>query len=504
MSESNSTNGVRAAAYYRMSDDKQENSIDRQKSQVVPYMQKRGYVTVRAYEDQGIAGDVFDRRPAFQQLLKDARAGLFSAIVVDESERLSRQEPVNFIAQIVKPLMDAGVTLDSVAEGPQNWDDLAHLILATVRQDKASGEVKNLSRRVLSECARLAGAGSFLVGAPPYGYLIEYVTEERPGKPPVVRPLGLKPDPRTAHVVTWLFERYARGGVSLTDLAKELNERKSPPPAGKGGTPRKGPPSWTPNAVRSILRNPRYTGALTWNRRTASKYHRLHEGKLERKPRKKEGFSDSVNDRADWKIAPDRHKALVTQDVFERVQSRLKANKGGRGPRLGDYLFSGLVTCSHCGRRLYGAYVQGKALYRCRKYDHKGQEVCGYMVASESVLISAFIKAIQKQFLDRGAREALAAEIARQEAAEKSPNLLDSLRKQIADLEANIAHGNGNLLLPPDRIMGAVTQLRAWETERDRLREDLAARERSQPTQDLAEIVAACESVLWRLREALT
>jgi hypothetical protein len=40
MPSSHSTNGdlVDAAVYYRMSDDKQENSIDRQRSQVQPYL----------------------------------------------------------------------------------------------------------------------------------------------------------------------------------------------------------------------------------------------------------------------------------------------------------------------------------------------------------------------------------------------------------------------------------------------------------------------------------
>src|SRR4051794_19551360 len=95
------TNGtVRAAAYYRMSTPKQKDSIERQQSQVRPYVGKSDqngtphYVLVQEYADLAIAGDVFERRPDFQRLLKDAKAGLFSVIVVDEWSRLSRQEPV--------------------------------------------------------------------------------------------------------------------------------------------------------------------------------------------------------------------------------------------------------------------------------------------------------------------------------------------------------------------------------------------------------------------------
>src|SRR5260370_27619010 len=129
MSEKHSSNGnVRAAAYYRMSTIRQEDSIERQESQVRPHaaeLDKDGnarYVLVQEYTDRAIAGDVFERRPAFQRLLKDAKAGLFSVIVSDEWSRLSRQDPVDFIASVVKPLKDAGVTLDTWAEGPQKWD----------------------------------------------------------------------------------------------------------------------------------------------------------------------------------------------------------------------------------------------------------------------------------------------------------------------------------------------------------------------------------------------
>src|SRR5262249_37552350 len=151
------------------------------------------------YADRAVAGDVFDRRPDFQQLLRDARAGLFEVILVDEWSRLSRQEPVDFIASVVKPLKDAGVTLDTVNEGPQKWDNLAELILMTVRSDKASGESKKLSYRVLAGMAEMAGKGRVLSGAP-YGYKTRYETIDQPGKPPRVAPAGLEPDPATAHV----------------------------------------------------------------------------------------------------------------------------------------------------------------------------------------------------------------------------------------------------------------------------------------------------------------
>ena len=64
---------IRAVAYYRMSDDKQENSIERQKSQVIPYSVRHGYEIVREYVDEGIAGDEEKKRKAFMRMLADAQ-----------------------------------------------------------------------------------------------------------------------------------------------------------------------------------------------------------------------------------------------------------------------------------------------------------------------------------------------------------------------------------------------------------------------------------------------
>jgi Resolvase, N terminal domain len=98
-----------AAVFARRSTNKQEDSIEQQLGQVLQHCEKKGYAVVgEPYVDKGIAGDVFDKRPSLQKMLADARGGLFSVIVTDEWSRLSRQEPIEFISTVVKPLKDAG------------------------------------------------------------------------------------------------------------------------------------------------------------------------------------------------------------------------------------------------------------------------------------------------------------------------------------------------------------------------------------------------------------
>src|SRR5438874_39337 len=100
---------VRAVAYYRMSDDKQENSIERQQSQVIPYAARQGYDIVRDYTDAGIAGDEEKKRKAFMRMLADAQTqGDFEVILSDDKDRFGRFDSITQ-GYYVKPLRDAGV-----------------------------------------------------------------------------------------------------------------------------------------------------------------------------------------------------------------------------------------------------------------------------------------------------------------------------------------------------------------------------------------------------------
>ena len=153
---------LRAGHYYRKSSDRQEDSIGRQRDQVTPYSSHKGYQKVMEEADEGIAGDVFgDRRPGLQRILAAAKNKEIDVIVVDEPSRLSRQDPVEAIEKIVAPLKRAGVKVDTVSKGLQDYDTLAGLIMMTVDQHKSVEESKDLSRRVLTAIVRRVKAGNW-------------------------------------------------------------------------------------------------------------------------------------------------------------------------------------------------------------------------------------------------------------------------------------------------------------------------------------------------------
>jgi DNA invertase Pin-like site-specific DNA recombinase len=498
MSENHST--IRAALYCRRSTKNQEDSIDRQLDSCRPYAAKKGYVVVgKPYVDDGICGDEFEKRKAFQRLLADAKRGLFHVIVCDEWSRISRQKVLAFMATVAHPLDQCGVTLDTVADGECSWDDIGDLIVATVRADKSSGESVTKSHRVAGEYLKLMREGRLLGGPTPYGLLV--VREPDPKKPGRMRPVRYEPDPRTAHVVRWIFERFSAGAMSLLDLARELNERRSPPPAKAGGNRKEGTPVWTRGAVRVILRNPKYTGAYCWNRQGNSKYHSVRGDGVKKHHRNGHRGPKPVED---WYVTPDAFEPLVSQDVFDLCQERLDANRGGRlQSQAGTFLFSKLVVCERCGRTLVAKKARGRRVYSCSKTDDAKNERCGWSAVREDYLLDQVLRVLREQLLDPDYLDELRRQARQDDDRERSDDLRQSRVARLAELEKNIRQGNANLaILPPDRIPAVLDVLRGMETERDTLQGELAHPQGESHADRLEAVVKERERMLWALEEA--
>ena len=73
------------AIYARMSTDKQESSIERQLDQVNKHIAAKGYTVYKVYKDEALKGYDWER-PAFLELMADARNKRFSGIIVDEEK----------------------------------------------------------------------------------------------------------------------------------------------------------------------------------------------------------------------------------------------------------------------------------------------------------------------------------------------------------------------------------------------------------------------------------
>jgi DNA invertase Pin-like site-specific DNA recombinase len=122
-------------------------------------------------------------------------------------------------------------------------------------------------------------------------------------------------DPNRWEIVVWAFETYATGHYSLSDLAVLLEARGL---RTQGSKKRPSRPL-NVNAVHEMLRNPYYKGDV------------LYQGKR---------YKGS-------------HKAIIGEELFERVQTVLQAHRrSGERERKHSHYLKGSIYCGKCGRRL--------------------------------------------------------------------------------------------------------------------------------------------------------
>jgi DNA invertase Pin-like site-specific DNA recombinase len=475
---------IRAAAYYRMSDDRQENSIERQHSQVEPYATAKGYVIVAEYVDEALAGSEIARRKAFQRMRRDAEAGKFQAILCDDKDRFGRFDSIDY-GEIVAPLRRKGVWLDAVAQGRIDWESFSGRITDAILQEAKRMEQEAISRRVLSDQLLRARAGRDTGGRALYGY--RRVPDPQHGS-------RLIPDGLKAEAVRLMFQLYDRGHT-LAAVAAELYRRGVPSPKGK--------PRWTRSVIQRILSNRRYVGDRTWGVRASGKCHRYGKGGMA--PTGRGALTQQVNDAGEWVVCPGTHEPLVDRGTFERVQARLKGNRELTTPRQGggDFVLSRLLVCGHCGSALVGISRGGRS-YVCRGYLAYGKGHCHRNPVREDVLVRVLLAKLRAAFLDPDNLQRLRQEVAALQAEQRSDGRRERLKARAETLAAQIDRGNENLaILPADRVPGVVAKVRQWEREREEVLAELRAAEATSPVEDLEAHIKAAEEVLWSLEDAI-
>jgi DNA invertase Pin-like site-specific DNA recombinase len=468
-----------------MSTLKQEDSPERQRSQVLPYAERLGYRIVEEYVDEGLAGDEVARRPAFQKLLRDAQAGKFTLILCDEKSRFGRFDSID-LGEIVAPLRRKGVVLETVAEGRCDWESCAGRLIDTIRQEGKAEEVHALSRRTLSGMLKKAKNAAYLGGPPRYGYRLE---------PDPVLGRRLVPDGRKAEVVRLIFAMYDQGHT-LGAISEELYRRGQPSPRGK--------PRWSRNAIRKILRCRKYLGDWTWGVQRTGKKHRQAGGEVVETRRGEPRYGD--NPEAEWVVKPDTHEPLIARDLFERVQAKLKGNRGRTTPHLngGGFLLSKLLVCGHCGSFMLGMTRRGSRQYACGGYMAYGPSHCRRHTIHEGPLVRVLMAKLQQAFLDPAHLQQLRAEVAAAEEVRRSEDNISRLHRRLRDLDRKIRQGTERLLeVSREHLADAEATLTGWKRERDRAQEELRALETFSATEDLERHIAEAEGLLWKLQDAL-
>lgn len=478
--------GIPAVAYYRMSTDRQEDSIDRQRSQVEPYAKKNGYRIIRDYLDEGIAGDEEHKRKAFMRMLQDATGKQFRVILCDDKDRFGRFDSISY-GYYVKPLRDIGVELVTVAQGRTDWGSFIGRITDAILQEAKKIESQATSRRVITRMLLMARQGKWLGGVAPYGYRVE--------RDPGVGKRLVPGDPQKVEAVKLMFRLYATGS-SLDDIVKALVDRKIPGP--RGGK------DWNKTTARAILRNRKYVGDFCWNAGHDGKYSAFSEGNVTTSDAKTPKRTNPVED---WIVLPDTHEALIERSLYEKVQVRLAQNKVNTSPAKGKpYLLSGLLVCGNCGWRMFGGTMSGKRFYHCGRYHHMGKHGCTANYVMEAKVLSCIAKKLKQVLLSPKNLKKLRQEMRRQEAAVANGEVIapGRLHRQIQDLTKKIDQGIDRLAtIDADLLDDFKVRIRAWKQEKTVLEAEMARLMQPVEKTDVEAIIRAVEAKLNDFEEAI-
>lgn len=300
-----------AAVYARLSIRETRDRLDgealsNQVSLLTSYLQRQpGLRLQQVYIDHGETGTNFDRA-GFQRMMGDVQAGRINCIVVKDLSRFGRDhiEAGNYLEQVLPFL---GVRFISVNDGYDSADascgDLWKVALRNLINQMYSQDISRKSGAVLRDKQR---QGEFIGSFAAYGYL------RNPADP---RRLTI--DVETAPIVQALFHRRSQG-MRFADLARWLDRENIPTPGVyrylKGVTIdarfQRGEKSWRPQTIGSILSNPVYLGHTVQGKSRSAFYAGCPKRRLSP---------------TEWVVVRDTHPPLVTQAVFDQVQSLCRA-----------------------------------------------------------------------------------------------------------------------------------------------------------------------------------
>ncbi len=286
------------------------------------------------YADQGITGTSAVKRPQFMRMIEDAHAGKIDLILCKSISRFSR----NFVEaqQYVHELKAIHVEVQFEKEGISSFNpstDLVFSLMAAISQEEShtiSENVKWSYRRHAEEGIRHLGNNRML------GY------NEENGR---LMPNG------DAWIVRTMFDEYA-AGTSPSRILDILQER--------GARRLRSEKPFTWSSVLFILKNEVYVGDRLIQKAPPQNF-------LTKKPDPTEPY--------DSKYIHGDHEGIVSREVWERVQNRLKREKdrreNGLSIRHTSHFLYGKVFCPICGEP-YRRYTARRAsgehykTWRCR------------------------------------------------------------------------------------------------------------------------------------------
>lgn len=285
------TKAQRAAIYCRISDDQEGTGkgVARQQEDCVVHAERIGWTVAGVYTDNDVSAYRGKRRPEYERMLADLRAGTVDGVIAWHPDRLHRQP--RELEHFMDVVDAAGAPVSTVLAGDLDLSTADGRMHARITGAVARHESEHKSERIRRKAVELARAGKVSGGG--------------------TRPFGYEADRRTlcepeADLIRAAAAEVLAGGT-LWGICNRWNDQGV---ATVTGT------SWKPQILRGILTRGRIAG---W---------RAHKGEL---------------------VAEAEWPAIISRADLERLRARLLDPSRQTNRRSTRYLLTGgIARCGLC------------------------------------------------------------------------------------------------------------------------------------------------------------
>ena len=305
--------------------DRDYTSIDAQRDTCMEYIRQHAAdgweFTGKVYADGGFSGGNTDR-PAFQEMMDVARAGMIDVIVIYKLDRISRNK--RDFWNLDHELRQLGVTLECATQHVEMKTSCGR-VATGIMMDIAEYERDIDSERIIGQIRAARAAGHWAAAKTPYGY--RKIDSE------------LYVDREKAARIRYIFSRYPII-KSVKQVAAELNSQFGPKEPGK---------PWLTRHVYKILQNIAYKGLVAYDGR---EYQGIHEPLVTPEQ---------------WALA----RKIAASNTADKDKSRQMQSVAE---------FRGILKCAHCNGMMSPAFTKrdGRRIiyYRCSKDSARAVSTC--------------------------------------------------------------------------------------------------------------------------------
>ena len=318
-------NKYRVGGYLRLSredgDKEESDSIGSQRSIIEEKIKQLGdeFELYDFYIDDGYTGLNTDR-PSFQRMLEDIERKKVNCIITKDLSRLSRNNfEANYLLEIY--FLENNIRYISILDNVDTYKKNSNNDIIQFKTLINDWYSKDISRKVKSGVWARKEQGLFVGAKAPYGYMKDENNKNK-----------LIVNKEEAKIVKRIFQMYDSGST-MGQIAKKLQDEKVYCPSYNGFEKNKnGIYGWNYSTISKILKNEFYLGNTVYGKVINLSYK---SKKVKFVPRE------------EWKVVANTHKAIISKELFDSVQKKIKLSQKAKTHKH-TWILNGIALCKEC------------------------------------------------------------------------------------------------------------------------------------------------------------